>query len=94
MKIKSKHIFPTLQVITLLKDRDTRLWIGKKLFMLILPFIVVLTLLYSIILVGCFIAWTLPVRWYFPFITGGDIQAMFDRTFLLIGVMLMFYVSE
>lgn len=90
MKIKIKQIFPILQNITSLKDRDTMFWVGRKLFMLILPFIVILTLLYLIVLVGSFITWTLPVRWYFPFITGGDIQGMFDRLLLLIGVMLMF----
>jgi hypothetical protein len=70
------------------------LFIAKKLFLLVLPFILVLSVFYIFAFIFSFIYWHLPDNYYFPFLTGDEIQRVFDRVLLVIGILLMIFISD
>lgn len=89
-------LFPIVLPIQNLINTSKSDWafIGKKILLLVLPFIVVLSVIYPIMFVFCFISWQLPEKYYFPFLTGGEIQAAFDRLLLLIGILSMIFIKN
>jgi hypothetical protein len=91
-----KPLFPVFPLFFTFKNiglEDVR-FISKKILLLLLPFIFVLSL--SLIGIGLFsfITWSTPNGYYFPFVTGGEMQGVFDRVLLLIGVLLMVFENE
>lgn len=67
-------------------------WKGVRLnFTLLFSPIILITLTFNfLLLVTSFVFWHFPDSWYLPFVTGGEIQSIFDRVFLLFGIFLMF----
>lgn len=55
------------------------------------PLLAVAIIFNLIILVGAFFLWEFPKSFYIPFVTGGEVQAFFDRSLILIGVSLKFF---
>lgn len=55
------------------------------------PLLTVAIIFNLIIIVGAFFFWKLPNSFYIPFVTGGEMQAFFDRSLVIIGVSLKIF---
>jgi hypothetical protein len=58
------------------------------------PLIVATIIIAILTIFGSFILWKLPTSYYFPFITGGEVQGYIDRGLLIIGIIILTFNYE
>ena len=89
-------LFPLVSPIKRLinSSKEDWLFLGKKILLLVLPFIFMLSIFYIFVFIFSFTIWRLPDNYYFPFLTGGEVQRVFDRVCLLIGIFLMVFTEN
>lgn len=62
--------------------------IGYHIILMLAPLLFITGLIFMFLVVGSFILWRLPEHYYFPFVTGGELQRVFDRILLGVGVLI------
>ena len=89
MKNILKHIAP-FSMINTLSGINKKTWknIGYNILLILTPLIFVTSIMFLGCVVGSFLLWKLPENYYFPFVTGGYVQHMFDRLLLGIGIII------
>ena len=88
-----KEIFKCNPVYLVIKnlfnrDRKTLSTIGYHIILMLAPLLFITGLIFMFSVVGSFILWKLPEHYYFPFVTGGELQRMFDRILLGVGILI------
>lgn len=92
MKYILNHLFPFSIIKKLMEiDKETWRWFGYNILVTFLPLICITIAFNSLLLLFSFVHWTLPDSFYFPFLTGGELQGHFDRLFLAVGVMIAIF---
>jgi len=91
MKNILKYIAP-YQLYLTIKNTNRRTWenVLWNLFIIIWPMLMVFIFFNGLLLVASFIGWQWPDNFYIPF-TGGNLQGHFDRTLLVIGVLMCIF---
>lgn len=66
----------------------------RRLGIALSPLIIATTLITILTIIGSIFLAKLPMRYYFPFITGGELQGFFDRGLLIIGIIIALFQNE
>lgn len=100
MKIKSYlkllwYSFFPVKMFLILKNTDKEIWklIGKNILGIFGPLLIFFIFFNMLLLMGSFLLWTTPHRWYMPF-CGGSNQMIFDRLLLLVGLIIVVFKKQ